>query len=284
MAVRIYYPVANAISVFVKTNPRKPVTSILSTSDLDVTNFTSQCGANKYFYRNGTVAVLITGEKFCQVRVSLNSNVQITSRLMVDIDTFFNNGGVATFVDRMCAFLEISTDRLKVVGVYAGSTIIDSYVTPEMNTTAENSTTTPKNIAQETAELNAIAARISSAAPSSIDLGPLGTVASTSATVNIVNTDGSLYTNENTNNESASNKTTIIIAVVVSVLSAALVGVTTYLVVKKLRNRDRIEPEESAERSDVDISVHKEKEAIKGTELEFGERDLNENKSQVRLE
>lgn len=282
LAIRIYYPVANAISVFNRGN-MTPITSILATSDTDVTSFPTTCGANKYFYRNGTIAFIVTGEGSCQVRVSLNSNVQITSRLMVDINSFFNSGGVATFIDRMTAFLNITTDRLKVVGVYTGSTIVDFYVTPSMTTTPDNSSTTTRDIKKESADLNAIAQKISSAAPSSIDLGPLGKVSSSSATVNIINTDGSIYT-ETQQTENASNKTTIIIAVVVSVLSAGLVGVTTYFVVKKLRNRDRIEPEESAERSDVEIQVHKEKEMVRGTELDFGERDLNENKSQVRLE
>jgi hypothetical protein len=139
LAIRIYYPVANAITVMIG---RTPVDSILATSNEDVTNRSTICGANKYFYRNGTVAFIVTGALGCQVRVTLSSNVQITARLMVSMDSFFNNGGVATFIDKMCAFLNITTDRLKVVGVYEGSAIVDSYITPAVTTTAANSTTT----------------------------------------------------------------------------------------------------------------------------------------------
>jgi hypothetical protein len=148
LAVRIYYPVANAITVMIG---RTPVDSILSTSDEDVTNRSTVCGANKYFYRNGTIAFIVTGDASCQVRVTLSSNVQITARLMVNISTFFDNGGVATFIDRMCSFLNITTDRLKVVGVYEGSAIVDSYITPTVTTTADNSTTTTSDPAAQQA-------------------------------------------------------------------------------------------------------------------------------------
>jgi len=36
-------------------------------------------------------------------------------RLAVTVDEFFNSNKDSTFVDRVCAFLGISTDRLKIV-------------------------------------------------------------------------------------------------------------------------------------------------------------------------
>jgi len=80
---------------------------------------------------------------------------------------------------------------------------------------------------------------------------------SSSVTVNIINTDGSQYQQPTTTNAASSNSTTIIIAVVVSVLSAVLIGVTTFLIVKKIRNRDAIMPESTADRSGHDIEIHK---------------------------
>ncbi len=92
--------------------------------------------------------------------MSLNSNIQVTARLMVSMNTFFDNGGVATFIDRMSSFLNITTDRLKVVGVFEGSAIVDCYVTPIVNTTAENSTTTVVDPATQHEELSGIVAKI----------------------------------------------------------------------------------------------------------------------------
>lgn len=260
LAIRIYYPVANAISVMIG---RTPIDSILATSDEDVTNRSTVCGANKYFYKNGTIAFIVTGHPSCQVRVTLNSNVQITARLMVSINTFFDNNGVATFVDKMCSFLNITTDRLKVVGVYEGSAVVDAYVLPVVNTTADNSTTTTVNPVEQRASLQAIADKLASAAPNSIGLGGvLGPVVSSTSTVNIINTDGSAYTDPVAPTDNASSRTTIIIAVVVSVLSAALIGVTTWLVIKKIRARGPIEPEFTGDRSNVDIELQKDVEVM----------------------
>jgi len=80
---------------------------------------------------------------------------------------------------------------------------------------------------------------------------------STSVVVSIINTDGSPYEPPTITPTNSSNKTTIIIAVVVSVLSAVLIGVTTFLIIKKIRSRDAIIPEATADRSGHDIEVHK---------------------------
>jgi hypothetical protein len=62
-------------------------------------------------------------------------------------------------------------------------------------------------------------------------------------------------------------------------LSIVLISVTSYLVVKKLRNRERIEPEDSDRSSEIDVEVHKEKQNLRATDM-----DLQENKSNVPLE
>lgn len=278
LAIWIYYPVANAITVMIG---RTPVDSILATSAEEVTNRSTVCGANKYFYKNGTIAFIVTGDPKCQVRVSLNSNVQITARLMVNINTFFNNNGVATFIDKMCAFLNITTDRLKVVGVYEGSAVVDATISAPVNTTADNSTNTTVDLTTVKTELNAIVDKLAAASPGAINLGgAIGAVGSVSATVSIVNVDGSPYTDPvPPATENASNKTTIIIAVVVSVLSAALVGVTTWLVIKKIRSRGAIQPEATGDRSNLEVQKD-----VEVMDLDLQERELSENKSNIRLD
>lgn len=199
---------------------------------------------------------------------------------MVTIDSFFNNGGVATFIDKMCAYLNITTDRMKVVGVTSGSTVVDYYVTMPVNTTADNSTTTPKDTTAEKAALQAILDKVQSAAPSSIDLGSLGPVVSSTGQLTVINTDGSpLQDTVPAPDGNQSVKTTIIVATVVSVLSVALVSVTTYLVIKKLRTRERIEPEDSESRfDDNNVEVFQEKEQHATLDLE-----MRENRSSLAM-
>jgi len=45
------------------------------------------------------------------------------------ITDFFKDDGVTRFINRMCALLKINdTSRVKVVGVYSGSTIVQTYI------------------------------------------------------------------------------------------------------------------------------------------------------------
>lgn len=47
----------------------------------------------------------------------------------MDINDFFNIDGETKFVDRMCALLNVTdTSRLKIVGVFTGSVIIQAYL------------------------------------------------------------------------------------------------------------------------------------------------------------
>ena len=59
----------------------------------------------------------------------------------MDINEFFNSGNKQTqFIDRLCAVLDIKdTSRVKIVGVYSGSTIVVTSIFPPA--TSSNSTT-----------------------------------------------------------------------------------------------------------------------------------------------
>ena len=84
---------------------------------------------------------MVTGASNCTVRVTLTSSVQVTARLSVEVSTFYENNGAVKFLDLISAFLNIPTNRLKIVGVYSGSTIVDFIITPVVSA-IENSTTT----------------------------------------------------------------------------------------------------------------------------------------------
>lgn len=198
--VSIYYPIANFITVSVNKTTIQP---ILASSEQPIEGAVDTCGANKYFYKNGTISFIVTGSQDCQVRLSVTNNVQVSARIQTTVNDFFSKGGITTFVDRMCALLNITTDRLKVVGVFSGSVIVDFFVHEvaliAADTNDPSSTNTTIDPVQSLAELNAIKDQIAVAISNSAQLGELGSLASASTTVNIINTDGTAYILESNN-------------------------------------------------------------------------------------
>ena len=59
----------------------------------------------------------MTAEINCIVEVKLLNLVQITSRLEIPIDDFYKDDALTNFIDKITAFLLISTDRLRIVGI-----------------------------------------------------------------------------------------------------------------------------------------------------------------------
>jgi len=83
----------------------------------------------------------VTGDKSCQVRVSLTNSIQLNARIDMDINAFFASDGITKFIDRMCAVLGITdTSRVKVVSVYSGSVDLTAFIDESVSTTTDNST------------------------------------------------------------------------------------------------------------------------------------------------
>lgn len=76
-----------------------------------------KCGANNYFFRERFVEYVITADTACIVEIRLINSVQISTRLAMTVEDFFDNDSRTKFVDRIASFLQISTDRLKIVGI-----------------------------------------------------------------------------------------------------------------------------------------------------------------------
>jgi len=83
----------------------------------DLTTHSTECGANNYFYDNRTIHFVVTNVPDCQVAVKLINSVQINFRIAMTVDDFLNNDTNTNFVDRITAFLNIPTDKLKIVGI-----------------------------------------------------------------------------------------------------------------------------------------------------------------------
>ena len=103
---------------------------------------TSVCGSHAYMYTNYTITFVITDVIDCNVRIELTESVQLTTHFAMDINDFFNdNNAITNFIDNLCALLNIvDTSRVKVVGVFSGSTVVTASVTDSVTNPNDTST------------------------------------------------------------------------------------------------------------------------------------------------
>jgi hypothetical protein len=141
--VKLYYPLPNSIRVTVNNNVVKP---LLLTDHNNATSLAnnlnrSQCGSNIFFYTNNTIVFVLTEAPDCTAVVSLVDSISLTTHFNVDINTFFSSNAISNFINNLCALLNIAdTSRVKVVGVYSGSVIVNTVIEAAAATT--NSTFT----------------------------------------------------------------------------------------------------------------------------------------------
>lgn len=123
IAVRIYYPFPNMIEVQVRGQVIRPISLLINNGEAPLN--TSICGSNKFYFSNRTIDFIVTGDNNCLVRISLTDSVQLTLHFAMKIDDFYRVDGKTRLVDRICALFNIKDQsRVKIVGIYAGSTIV----------------------------------------------------------------------------------------------------------------------------------------------------------------
>jgi hypothetical protein len=70
----------------------------------------------------------ISGE--CELEIAPRDAIMTNVRMEWTMDEFFDNGGTTAFIDRLCASLGIHASTVKVVGVNAGSVLVNYEITP----------------------------------------------------------------------------------------------------------------------------------------------------------
>lgn len=155
----MHYPRPNSIRVQNNGVTVKPISLLDNGGENSID--TTVCGSNKFFYDNYTIHFAIHEGSDCRVRVSLVNSVQLTARFDMPIADFFANDGATTFINRMSALLGITdTSRIKIVGIYQGSTRlvvqIDEPTIPEADSTTVSSTTSATNIKATRASVDAV--------------------------------------------------------------------------------------------------------------------------------
>lgn len=134
---------------------------LLTDTGLRRTINTSICGDNIYYYTNYTTNFIIT-EEDCLVKVELIESIQLTTHFAMTPSQFFVSTVMSSYIDNLCALLSITDrSRVKIVGVYTGSTIVKSMILPASNSTGNSTSSNSSSNSTEPA-LPAVQATINS--------------------------------------------------------------------------------------------------------------------------
>jgi hypothetical protein len=109
---------------------------------------TKLCGANNYRFEKNIIEFVVNGINNCQVRLTLSSYLQLTTRFDVDLSTFYTNNGEATILTKIAAFLNIDPAQIKIVSINTGSVIADFAIYPASSLAAvdvSSNATDPNN-------------------------------------------------------------------------------------------------------------------------------------------
>lgn len=123
--VKMKYEVPNSIQVLVDG---KIISPYVLSDNVDLFSKTSICGANIFNPDNRTIEFVVNRSPKCIVRVRYIDAVKVNMRLTTTLEEFYQNNGVASFIDKMTAFLGIEMSRLKIVNIRRGSVIVDFFI------------------------------------------------------------------------------------------------------------------------------------------------------------
>ena len=140
--LKVYYPIPNSISVQVGDVVIEPITVLENNIEDPLMSLTHICGANKYYFKHRTMDFVINSNPGCRPRLTITNSIQLTAKFTMSIDDFYQMDGKTQFIDRMAALLGLTDrSRIKVVGVYRGSVIVESFVDDGHRVPEDNSTT-----------------------------------------------------------------------------------------------------------------------------------------------
>jgi hypothetical protein len=123
--VKIKYEVPNSIQVLVDG---KIIAPYVLSENVDLFLKTNICGANNFNPDNRTIEFVVNRNPNCIVRVRYIDAVKVNMRLTTTLEEFYQNNGVASFIDKLTSFLGIETSRLKIVNIRRGSVIVDFFI------------------------------------------------------------------------------------------------------------------------------------------------------------
>ena len=126
-------------TMYLTQNGNKLRTEKLLPGELpDFANKPRECGTNYYLVDSRELIFILTGAKDCDLVVEHANSISISARLDIDPADFFSENLASSFEDRVAAMLGISADRIRVVSIQKGSTIVQFIIERNVSVEAEN--------------------------------------------------------------------------------------------------------------------------------------------------
>lgn len=122
--IGIQYLTTLSLKIVNRKSIKMPAPNIYS-ADSDPANYNLSknitCGVHNYFLHNNSVSILITPKEDCLLEVKQVSSIFLAAGLPINIKEFLSSDKPLTFVLRVCAFLNIPFEQVRMVGASAGS-------------------------------------------------------------------------------------------------------------------------------------------------------------------
>lgn len=98
---------------------------------------TKGCGENRFVGIDNFLEFYLTTN--CLIEIEPKDAIMTKVRMNWSLDEFYADGGTTRFVDRLAASLGIAANRVKVVAIYEGSTVVDFVIEADEEETSSSS-------------------------------------------------------------------------------------------------------------------------------------------------
>ncbi len=113
---RVQNTVANTLITVVDGLKIAPIV-VRDHEDIEWSNYKWECGAHFYDVSNQSLTWIMNAKSICTVTVQILSTLNLGVILNYDVSDFYSNYGVATFIDKVAALLDIHPSRIRVVEI-----------------------------------------------------------------------------------------------------------------------------------------------------------------------
>ena len=126
--IRTYYKKPMSIHIFEGGNQVNQMVYSSEESVSGTDHHMSKCGENIWNVHENVLEVNIIGDEECNVQSEAVNALWLSLRLKCDVSKFYSDKGPATFIQQISSVLGIPGYRIRVVGIYAGSTKVIAFL------------------------------------------------------------------------------------------------------------------------------------------------------------
>jgi len=139
--VQIRYERPNVIEVWNMKNQTfiNPFRTDQNVNLTDMALNPDNCGANIYDPDTSRIYFVLNNLPNCILKVRTIDGIRITMHLQTTVNDFYANNGVASFIDKISAFLGLDLSRIRVAQIKTGSVIVGFTIIQNQNLTQSTS-------------------------------------------------------------------------------------------------------------------------------------------------